>query len=598
MQEDNLLSLSYGRIIRKSIDAAEGLLPESFETYQIVEPGNIVMRLTDLQNDKRSLRQGLVKERGIITSAYDALELEKGHDPRFWAYALLALDLAKYYYSMGGGVRQSIKFSDFPNDWISTPDADAQKAIADFLDRETTRIDQLIDKKQRLVNVLKERLLSELERHTMPNEPSHDELVPFRWVCRIAEGQVDPTAPEWANKPLIAPNHIESRTGRLIGIETAEAQGAISGKYAFPAGTVVYSKIRPNLAKACVSPVAGMCSADMYPILPNKSLRPQFLLMQLLSAKFTDWATLESMRVAMPKINRETLGSYRFWVPALDIQDAAIRCFLAEQDVVERLTDKVRSSIARMQEYRSALITAAVTGQIDVGAAASRGAADISYRENNCDAVETHTPLKAAPSQVRRLVAAEIIHDHRNVAYLGRIKVHKIMFLAEAHANINEINGHYRRQTAGPYDGAMIEDVEAGLRQDRFYDAAEDPSSQRGRITFTPLDNAGGHKPTLESMLGDRVAELRRIIGLVQDFSTENTEAIATLYAVWNDALIDGEQPDDERIIRGFRDEWHEAKQRFTEESLRTWLGWMRRHDLVPRGSGPHTISAHQRSLF
>ena len=151
MQEDNLLSLSYGRIIRKSIDAAEGLLPESFETYQIVEPGNIVMRLTDLQNDKRSLRQGLVKERGIITSAYDALELEKGHDPRFWAYALLALDLAKYYYSLGGGVRQSIKFSDFPNDWISTPNTDTQKAIADFLDRETARIDQLIKKKQRLV---------------------------------------------------------------------------------------------------------------------------------------------------------------------------------------------------------------------------------------------------------------------------------------------------------------------------------------------------------------------------------------------------------------------------------------------------------------
>ena len=100
MQENNLLSLSYGRIIRKDIDTSEGLLPESFETYQIVEPGNIVMWPTDLQNDKRSLRQGLVRERGIITFAYDALEVGREHDPRFWAYALLALDLAKYYYSL------------------------------------------------------------------------------------------------------------------------------------------------------------------------------------------------------------------------------------------------------------------------------------------------------------------------------------------------------------------------------------------------------------------------------------------------------------------------------------------------------------------
>jgi len=151
MQEDNLLSLSYGRIVPKNMETAEGLLPESFETYQIVEPGNIVLRLTDLQNDKRSLRQGFVNERGIITSAYDALEVEKGHAPRFWFYALYALDLAKYYYSLGGGVRQSIKFSDFPNDWVAAPDLETQKAIADFLDRETARIDQLIEKKQRFV---------------------------------------------------------------------------------------------------------------------------------------------------------------------------------------------------------------------------------------------------------------------------------------------------------------------------------------------------------------------------------------------------------------------------------------------------------------
>lgn len=154
MVEDNLLSLSYGRIKRKDIDGAGGLLPESFETYQIVESGNIVLRLTDLQNDKRSIRQGLVTERGIITSAYDALEATRGNEARFWAYALLALDLAKYYYSLGGGVRQSIKFSDFPNDWVYLPDLAIQKQIADFLDAEIARIDALIDKKQRFSDIL------------------------------------------------------------------------------------------------------------------------------------------------------------------------------------------------------------------------------------------------------------------------------------------------------------------------------------------------------------------------------------------------------------------------------------------------------------
>ena len=73
VHHQNLLSLSYGRIIRKDINTTEGLLPASFDTYQIVEEGNIVMRLTDLQNDHKSLRVGLVKEEGIVTSAYVCL---------------------------------------------------------------------------------------------------------------------------------------------------------------------------------------------------------------------------------------------------------------------------------------------------------------------------------------------------------------------------------------------------------------------------------------------------------------------------------------------------------------------------------------------
>src|SRR5690348_2959848 len=68
MKEKTVLSLSYGRIVVKPKDRLTGLVPESFETYQIVDPGDIVIRATDLQNDKTSLRVGFVRDRGIITS--------------------------------------------------------------------------------------------------------------------------------------------------------------------------------------------------------------------------------------------------------------------------------------------------------------------------------------------------------------------------------------------------------------------------------------------------------------------------------------------------------------------------------------------------
>lgn len=208
MLNDNLLSLSYGRIINKDIDTTGGLLPESFETYQIVSPGDIVMRLTDLQNDKRSIRQGLVKEKGIITSAYDAIYPAKEHDSRYWAYALLAMDLAKYYYSLGGGVRQSIKFKDFPNDWLHTPPSETQKEIADFLDRETARIDELVEKKKKLISLAQEQKTSRTSDFLTKGINHHPEyrssgtqwigdiptdwnLMPLRHLVRIRTGGRD-----------------------------------------------------------------------------------------------------------------------------------------------------------------------------------------------------------------------------------------------------------------------------------------------------------------------------------------------------------------------------------------------------------------------
>ena len=106
IHHQNLLSLSYGKIVRKDINTTDGLLPASFDTYQIIEPGNIVFRFTDLQNDHKSLRVGLSKETGIITSAYVVVEVDKDYIlPEFFYYTLHSFDIKKLFYSMGGGLR-------------------------------------------------------------------------------------------------------------------------------------------------------------------------------------------------------------------------------------------------------------------------------------------------------------------------------------------------------------------------------------------------------------------------------------------------------------------------------------------------------------
>lgn len=152
--EDNLLSLSYGRVIRKDINTSDGLLPESFNTYNIVEAGDIIIRPTDLQNDKRSLRTGLVKEHGIITSAYIALCPITKVDSRYFHFLLHAYDVMKVFYNMGNGVRQGLNYSEFSRLMVFEPPYDEQVSIANYLDAKCVEIDAIIGQKKEQLSTL------------------------------------------------------------------------------------------------------------------------------------------------------------------------------------------------------------------------------------------------------------------------------------------------------------------------------------------------------------------------------------------------------------------------------------------------------------
>lgn len=150
-KEDNLLSLSYGKVIQKDINALGGLLPESFNTYNIIEPNDIIIRPTDLQNDKRSLRTGLCTQHGIITTAYIALKPIVKLNSAFFHYLLHSFDVAKVFYNMGNGVRQGLNFGEFSKLTVFFPSLQEQDKIAAYLDRKCSEIDCIIkDKKQQL----------------------------------------------------------------------------------------------------------------------------------------------------------------------------------------------------------------------------------------------------------------------------------------------------------------------------------------------------------------------------------------------------------------------------------------------------------------
>lgn len=166
MREKNLLSLSYGNIKHRDINATEGLLPESFEGYNIIEKDDIVLRLTDLQNDHKSLRTGISRERGIITSAYLTIRNKSSNNAEFFQLFLHAFDLIKGFYNIGAsGVRQSLNWDVIKTLRVPVPPIDEQNEILAAIHAECKRIDFSQQSIQKQIDRLKEfrtRLISDV----------------------------------------------------------------------------------------------------------------------------------------------------------------------------------------------------------------------------------------------------------------------------------------------------------------------------------------------------------------------------------------------------------------------------------------------------
>jgi type I restriction enzyme, S subunit len=157
MIRNTVLSLSYGKIRVKGENELTGLVPESFETYQFVNKGDLIFRPTDLQNDTVSLRSSISEYEGIITNAYLNLRFRPKANSKFYHYFFRSIDNNKIIYGLGSGLRQNISYLDFRRFQFPFPPLQEQTAIAHFLDDKTVKIDQAIAIKQNQIELLKER---------------------------------------------------------------------------------------------------------------------------------------------------------------------------------------------------------------------------------------------------------------------------------------------------------------------------------------------------------------------------------------------------------------------------------------------------------
>lgn len=313
----------------------------------------------------------------------------RNHDRKYLLYQLLSEGFISVVDSSTYGAKMPRASWDFIGACsVPCPDLDEQHAIADFLDRETVKLDTLVEKKRALIEKLKEKraaLISRTVTRGLPPDaaraaglnphpklkpsgiewlgdvPEHWEVKRLKMSVHLTDNKVEADAENPV--PYIGMENIESWTGQLLPIDPEVIPTGTAN--AFTAGYTLFGKLRPYLAKACNPDFDGLCSTELL-VLKGVALERRTLLYSLLSDGFIKLVDSSTYGSKMPRASWDFVGNCLFPIAPPEEQRIIADFLDHETAKLDRMVEKVEAAIERLREYRTALITAAVTGKIDV----------------------------------------------------------------------------------------------------------------------------------------------------------------------------------------------------------------------------------------
>lgn len=284
---------------------------------------------------------------------------------------------------------------------------------------------------------------------------------------------------------------------------------------------------------------------------------------------------------SMKNVSRETMSLLPVPLPPLQEQ----RRIVAKIDELLGFCDFLEQQIDAATGKQTELLNALMLAQ-------SR---DNTTEEHQQEPLSTAQVIDLAA--YRASIGCYTFRKLANAQYFGRTAAAKVMYLAQAHIGL-VLELKPEREAAGPLD-KWIYDFERQGQDNRWFEVNEKTlTNGRKKTEYRCLPALSAPAAKAEALMSPgQKTEFDRLIYVLADKKTEEVEMIATLFAVWNDFLIDGVQPTDTQIISDVRENWHERKARFTPAELGRWLDWLRRENIIPRGQPPRTVQQSRLGL-
>jgi hypothetical protein len=185
-------------------------------------------------------------------------------------------------------------------------------------------------------------------------------------------------------------------------------------------------------------------------------------------------------------------------------------------------------------------------------------------------------------------VVCTLVNRLADDPHFGRTKMAKLFYLADASEKL-ELGTTYYRKAAGPLDTAALYDAETGLEAFAVKHRYISVERTGRKVTYRRGPNLENALDSARKVLGNKRRAVNRLIDCFRQLDTDQCEIVATLYACWNDLLLDGKDASEESVVNEFLGSWHESKRRFSRQRLLKALAWMKQNQLVPTGRAAHT---------
>ena len=495
-----------------------------------------------------------------------------------------------------GNVVQILNSTSQSNIYFATPNLLKQQKIANFLDEKSKIFDETISKKEQLISKLelaKQSLISEVVTGKLKIVEENSKLQ----TIKREKNELKPSGVEWLGdipkEWVLSRFDYETRIKARLGWKGLKAEEYVDEGYAFLATPNIKNKeidfenvnyitkeryeespeIMLEIGDVLLTKDGSTTgTVNVVRNLPKKTtvnssiavIRPKninsiYLYYFIASNYMQDTINLMLGGMGVPHLFQGDLNKFKLLVPTI-IEQQKISKYLDEKLIhFDNTIEKTKQSITKLKEAKEALISQAVTGKIEV----------IQEEE---EAKSTNEYFK------RRVLAAYFIDKLQDDLSFGRVKLQKMLYMAEAVNNL-DFSSSYTRHAMGPHDPQMIRSIESQLKKAKWFEAKKIKNNNFEKVEYLALEKSKEYIKYLDGRYWKQ-ENIEYIFNLMKGMKTLQTEIVATVYSAYIDLSKENRVSQD-NLLDEILNHWHDNKRNVPKEKWIRAIEWMSEKQLI-----------------